>query len=573
MRYTTVLLTFFFFFTCLNGVVYSQNDTSSQKIVISTFDVGSAGKYAYLRDGLQSMLASRLSSNKGVELLDYKINEDELANFKQGPKDGGGVPVGVEADYLVTGALFALTKGLNIQIAFYPLTEGEEVLHFSTVAESDDLIIAQVEQLSQDIAAKVFGQGELAADTADPEKDLDGTGGFVTIHPEVAYKRGLYSGSVVDIGDGAIKVATRGVRRTGEVGTEMIAMAVGDVDGDSKTEIVLLSERELRILQFTGRTMSEIAKTKLPRSTQVHAINMADLDNNGKMEIYLSATEGLYVSSLIMEWDKTAGFTPVKKNIPWYLRPINHPERGWILAGQKRGVERIELVKKGVFQLLTMADNSFAAGSEIPLPRSVNLFDFSYADIDGDKTIGTIVIDQNEKLRIYDQENGLLWVSSEDYGGSKTYIGPSQGDATDRHGTTDSFSADERADQQIFFVPAKVVVIDLDKNGRQDIVVVNNVVSSLSFFNKMRLYDGGSIVGLTWNGTALVETWRTGRQSGYIADYDFSLKTDVTAGDGGEGFVTLYIGQIPNSGTLESLIPGSAHSKITVFELGLSQRN
>ena len=574
MRFTTVLLTFLFFFIWLNGAVYGQNDISSQKIVISAFDVSSAGEYAYLRDGVMSMLVSRLSAKEGVEFLDYKIDEKELTRLVEGTKEKGGVSVGVEADYLLTGTLFALTKGLNIQIAFYPLSREGEVLHFSTVAESDDLIIAQVEQLSKDIAVKVFGHEELESDTADPEKEFDGTSGFVTIHPEVAYKRGLYSGSVVDIGDSAIKVATRGVRRTGEVSTEMIAMAVGDVDGDTKTEIVLLSERELRILQFVGREMREIAKTKLPRSTQVHAVNIADLDSNGKMEIYLSATSGIYVSSLIMEWDRTAGFVVVGENIPWYLRPINHPERGWILAGQRRGMERIELVGKGVFQLSPRADNSFAAGDEIPLPRSVNLFDFTYADIDGDKGIETIVIDRNEKLRIYDQENGLLWVSSEDYGGSKTYIGPSQGDATDFQGSADSFSTDERADQEIFFVPAKVVVIDLDKNGRQDIVVVNNVVASMSFFNKLRLYDGGSIVGLTWNGAALVETWRTGRQSGYIADFDFSMKTDMTAAsDDEEGVVTLYIGQIPNSGTLEAILPGSTRSKITVFELGFSQKN
>lgn len=574
MRFITVLLTFPLFFTCFSGVVYGQNDISSQKIVTSAFDVSSAGEYAYLRDGVLSMLVSRLSAKEGVEFLDYKVDGKKLSDLIKGTKEKGGVSVGIEADYLLTGTLFALTKGLNIQIAFYPLTQGEEVLHFSTVAESDDLIIAQVEQLSKEIAVKVLGYEELESDTVDPEKELDGTSGFATVHPEVAYKKGLYSGSVVGIGDSAIKVATRGVRRTGEVSTEMIAMAVGDIDGDAKKEIVLLSERELRILQFVGRQMREVAKTKLPPSTQVHAINVADLDNNGKMEIYLSATEGISVASLIMEWDRTSGFVTVKKNIPWYLRPINHPERGWILAGQKRGIERIDLVGKGIFQILLKADNSFVARGQIPLPRSVNLFDFTYADIDGDKTIETIVIDQNEKLRIYDQENGLLWVSSEDYGGSKTYIGPSQGDATDFQGSPDSFSTDERADQQIFFVPAKVVVIDLDKNGRQDIVVVNNVVASLSFFNKLRLYDGGSIVGLTWNGASLVETWRTGRQSGYIADFDFSLKTDMTVtGKEDEGLVSLYIGQIPNSGTLESLIPGSSRSKITVFELGFSQEN
>jgi len=574
MRYIRGLLIFFFSFLYLNGAVYGQNDTSSQKIIISTFDVSSAGKYAYLRDGIEGMLVSRLASKDGVEMLDKRINKQELIDIKEGLKAAGKIPVGLEADYLVTGALFALTSGLNIQITIYPLSRVEEVLHFSTVAENDTLIIPQVELLSQDIAVKVSSRKQQVSGVADTEKDVDGTSGFVTVHPEAAYKRGLYSGSVVEIGDSAIRVSTRGVKRSGEVSTEMITMAVGDVDGDTKTEIVLLSERELRILQFAGRELREIAKTKLPGSTRVHAVNMADLDNNGKMEIYLSATEGLSVSSLIMEWDRTKGFVTVKKNIPWYLRPINHPQRGDILAGQRRGAERIEMVGKGVFQLSLKADNTFVAESEIALPKSVNLFDFTYADIDGDKTFETIVIDRNEKLRVYDQENGLLWVSSDNYGGSRVYIGPSQGDATDRQGTVDSFSVDERADQRMFFVPAKVEVVDLDKNGRQDVVVVNNVVSSLNFFNKVRLYDGGSIVGLTWNGASLVETWRTGRQSGYIADFDFSLKTgtDVT-GKGENGIASLYIGQIPNSGTLESLIPGLSRSKITVFELGFSYEN
>ena len=574
MRYGIFSLTFLCFFIWLNGVVYGQNETSTQKIVISTFDVDSAGKYSYLRDGVQGMLVSRLSAIEGVELLEHKITAEELTNLKQGKKESGEISVGIEADYLVTGALFALTKGLNIQLTFYPIAGKEEVKHFSIVAETDDLIIPTVEQLSQDIAVKVFGREKLASEAVGSETGAEGSSGFATIHPEVAYKKGLYSGSVIGVGDSTIKVSTEGVRRTGGVPVEMIAMAVGDVDGDTKTEIVLLSERELRILQFVGREMQELAKTKLPRSTKVHAINVADLDNNGKMEIYLSATEDLIVSSLIMEWDRNAGFRTIKQRIPWYLRPINHPERGWILAGQRRGLERIEFVRKGVYQLSLKENNSFAAGSEIVLPRSVNLFDFYYADIDGDKAMETIVVDQNEKLRIYDQENGLLWVSSDDYGGSKTYIGPSQGDSTERHGTPDSLSVDQNSNRDLIFVPKKVVIADLDKNGRQDIVVVNNIVAGKSFFKKLRLYDGGSIVGLTWNGAALVETWRTGRQSGYIADFDFSFKTGTEADDSGNnGIASLYIGQIPRSGTLEALMPGSERSKVLVNELGFSLKN
>ena len=61
------------------------------------------------------------------------------------------------ADYLVTGALFSLTSGLEIQVDLYPLVPDEEILHFSVRSQTPDTLIADVEQLSRDIAQKAFG--------------------------------------------------------------------------------------------------------------------------------------------------------------------------------------------------------------------------------------------------------------------------------------------------------------------------------------------------------------------------------------------------------------------------------
>jgi len=572
MRYITFLLIFLGCLICLNGTVYGQEANESQKVILSTFDVSSAGKYAYLRDGISSMLASRLAGLSGVELLDQKVSDEEFSRLKKGGRGDGKNPPKMAADYLVTGSLFAIKKGLNIQIVVYPVSSQKEIEHFSAVAEDDASIIATLDGLSQDIGARVLGLIKIAAGSTEGEKGGGGgTKGFATIHPEVAYKRGLYSGSVVEIGDSAIQVSAKGVRRTTELSLEMIAMAVGDIDGDGTTEIILLTERELRLFQFIGRKAREIAKIKLPGSIRVHAINLADLDNDGRKEIYLSATKDLNVSSLIMEWDKASGFSIRKQYIPWYIRPVADPARGMILAGQQRGMARTDFVKKGVFELALNSQGKFEKAGEIALPPAVNLFDFTYADIDGDKVYETIVVDQNEKLKIYDQTNGLLWVSSEKYGGSKRYIGPTQGEALDRNENT-SLSANEGSDRDIIFVPGRIAVVDLNDNGRQDIVAVNNVeVRFSSYFSRVRLYDGGSVVGLTWNGSEMVETWRTGRQSGFLADFDFNLKKDSGAeSDSEKGIATLYLGQIPNSGSLESLLPGMTRSKLSVYELGFS---
>jgi len=571
MRYSIFLLISISCLICLNGMAYGLEVAAPQKVILSTFDVSDAGEYAYLRDGISSMLASRLSGMDGVELFDQRISAEELAELKKGRGDGRGVSSAIEADYLVAGSLFALKKGLNIQIVVYPISPKTGIEHFSAVAEDDGSVISTLDQLSEDIGVRVFGLKRRITGSKIGQGGGAGTKGFVTANPEAAYKRGLYSGSVVGIGDSVIQVSTKGVRRTTELSLEMVGMVVGDVDGDGTTEIILLTERELRLFQFNGRKAQEIAKTKLPDSIRVHAINLADLDNNGRKEIYLSATKDLNVSSLIMAWDKTSGFSIIKQYIPWYIRPVDHPTRGMILAGQQRGRARTDFVGRGVFQLALNNQGDYEKSGEIALPKGVNLFDFTYADIDGDKLYETIVVDQNEKSKIYDQSDGLLWVSSEKYGGSKRYIGPTQGEALDRNQNT-SLSANEGADRDIIFVPGRIAVVDLESNGRQDIVAVNNVEVKFSgFFNRIRLYDGGSVVGLTWNGSQMVETWRTGRQSGFLADFDFSLKKDMTAtADGEKGIATLYLGQIPNSGSLESLIPGMTRSKLSVYELGFS---
>jgi hypothetical protein len=84
------------------------------------------------------------------------------------------------------------------------------------------------------------------------------------------------------------------------------------------------------------------------------------------------------------------------------------------------------------------------------------------------------------------------------------------------------------------------------------------------------MYDGGSVVGLTWTGASLNETWRTGKHAGFISDFIFKLKGNEKTG---QGSATLYITQIPTAGTFEALIPGGTRSKLSVYELGFSIKN
>jgi len=547
------------------------------QIVFSTFDKSTAGDYAYLRDGVQSMLASRLSARERVNVLEKTFSPEELATLKKQEAKPSLTISGEKADYLVMGSLFSLTSGLEIQVDLYPLQPEEKILHFSVLSKTPNTLIADVEQLSGEIAQMAFGERMPVTGGTIKNGEVDGNKGFVTAHPEAAYKRNLYSGAVIGVAGSGVLTKGRGAKMTATLPVEMRAMAVGDVNGDGDKEILVLAGQKLQLFSTKKNTITQIADAELPFTIVAHAINLADLDGDGKEEIYISGTDGLYVSSMIMQYAASGEFQIVSSNIPWYLRPLNVPGKGWQLAGQKRGVAKLNLVSPGVFLVTLGAGNKIVQGERLALPASVNLFDFSYADIDGDGFYEIVAVDQKEKLRVYNPGNELVWVSKENFGSSKIYLGPSRGGATSEKDRR-NFTVNEDAERELIFVPGRILVTDINKDGKQEILISEGEKIGFSLFNRLRFYDSGSVVSMAWNGSTLVESWRTGNLKGYLAGYGFSLlgepkglKTDEND-SANIDIGRLFVGHLPKSGSLSDLLPGGAETELIVYDLEFSYK-
>lgn len=564
--------------------VCGQESKQNYRLIFSTFDESSAGNYAYLRDGMQSMLVSRLAAKEKIEVIDRIISEKELSTLKDGKTSVEGEAASPIADFLVEGTLYGLKSGLNFQVVLYPLVPEKEILRFSIVTNTPETLITDIEQLAGEIAqAAIGGKAPEQADR-NQTREAGATSSFATVHPEAAFKKNQYSGTIVGSPDSIVQTSALGSKRNITIPSEMTMMSVGDADGDGVKEIFVLSGSKLELYNLKGKAIERVAKTTLPKTMRSHALNVADLDNDGELEIYISATAGLDVASMIMKWDKDHGFRIIAQNISWYLRPLFVPGKGWNLAGQKRGADKIQFVREGVYLLHMNEKYDLNEGERLALPKKVNLFDFVYVDLDGDGVSETVAIDQKERMKVYNQANELLWVSQRSFGGSKVYLGPSQGEAvseTDRKNLT----VDEDADRDLIFVPGRLLVADVDKDGREELIVSENILPSLgfantpvlSFFSRLRTYKEGMVVGLAWNGEAMNEVWRTGKFRGYVADHGFSV-LDKTDGGNGQAIVSdrpktvgrLFVGQIPNSGSFASLLPGSDKSELTVYDLEFS---
>lgn len=536
------------------------------------FDSSAAGKYAYLANGVHSMLASRLAAKSGVKLVDSSVHETDLKQLEAAGVDKqqtAAVFDRLQADFLVSGAVYATDSGLKLQVVVTSAESATEPQSFTTVAEGEDQIISAIGSLADDIVDRVVDR-QLPESIKKADAKVEGMAGFQTEHPEKQYRKGLLGGGSIVSSDGSdVKVKAKGVKRSSTIPVVIVGMDTGDLDGDGENEIVFVSGTELQIFRYSEGKFNKIGSHSLRPTFKIHAVNIADLDRDGKAEIYISANEQFKVASMIVRWSAVDGLKLQQDNIAWFLRPLHLPGEGVILAGQMSSNDPSRgYVAPGIYRLEKKGDGRIHRGAKLPVPARVNLFDFVWADIDGDRTSEIVAIDRNEKLLVYDDKNNLTWVSEGNYGGSRSYIGPARLEG-EQAGPQNTVSVDDSA-RDLAFVPTRLLARDIDGDGKQEIIIGRNKRKTPLFFRNFREYDGGSIACLGWRDAAMNEIWTTNTIPGYISDYSFDLARDAGAETVAEAKAQLYVGQVPSSTFLGFLT--AKESKILVYEIELPKK-
>ncbi|MDR0477365.1 MAG: hypothetical protein LBH14_05445, partial [Desulfobulbaceae bacterium] len=155
------------------------------------------------------------------------------------------------------------------------------------------------------------------------------------------------------------------------------------------------------------------------------------------------------------------------------------------------------------------------------------VFDFAWLDVDGDGKLEVAAIDAHSKLKIFNWRGELLWVSKDEYGGSRNYIGPAPIDDKSDNGA-----------RVLRYIPARILVIDGDGGKKEIIVSANKAAFVNTWLRNSREYNGGRMEHLVWDGSGMRESWKTGRLGGSISDYGMPQPFGGKAADGLELVVT-----------------------------------
>ncbi len=545
----------------------SPPEKTPKNVAILPFTAHAAEDLSYLTNGIRDMLASRLASGSSVSIIEKGAVDQALAAYggstlaEQARKIGADL----KADYVVTGSLTALGNSLSLDAKVYSVEDTGRPQSFYANAESQDSIIMAIDQLAWNIGENLFGAQRpatlaqtapapapsIAAPPQQPE--------YQTAHPDRMFLNsrpvGTYGANAPLIRPGGITTPS-GFIKSQNFNMGLRGMDAGDVDGDGNIEIVLAGHNSVQIYRRNVNQLTRIGEFSTLARYVVHYVTLADLNGNGRMEIYVSAADPTEPRSFAVEWDGSQ-FVYLFENQPWYTRSMEVPGEGVILVGQQAKID--EPVARGIYKL-AIEGNSLQKGEELHLPKGLNLFDFSYADLDGDGKHEIVAISQGDKLMVLQQNGNALWVSDEYYGGTTRYLGGV--DYTDASAYHNHYVEDVR-----IYVPARIVIRDVNGDGISDVVINKNLSTASRLLEKMRSFPSGEIHALTWNGIGLTELWRTRKIDGYIADYELGPTMTLPPDKDGKEKTgaELFVGLILKSGGLNIL--KGAQSTVLTYQL------
>ncbi len=98
-------------------------------------------------------------------------------------------------------------------------------------------------------------------------------------------------------------------------------------------------------------------------------------------------------------------------------------------------------------------------------------------------------------------------------------------------------------------------MIDLDKDGRQEVVITQNQ-SKTERLSNMRWFSSGKIHFMTWDSVSLISRWTSQKLSGAAVGYEVD---DVD----NDGSLELVVASV----TKESYFIGMPRSRIVIYDL------
>lgn len=546
------LISVIFVFSLLVGVSYGQQ---VKRVAIMPFELRGFAELKFLKEAMVDMLASRIGSQGGFEIIGESKVLTMLAKGELGPiNEEKAVAAGrlLGADYIVLGGLTKLGNNVSLDAKAMDVKGERVVARAFTVSQGLEGVVVKVNDLADQLhagllkpmpviarretspAPQVTAARPLGVAPQGPPQARKSPSGEIEFKPQAQVRPASLSQSSPG---SKIKFYKTGERpysqpdwRSRTFQGQIMDIALGDVNRDGKVELLVLLLDKLIIYRWDGQGFNVPIYTHRAENTAniFYSLDVADINGNGVEEIFVSVMYQDFLNSFVLEYSDQ-GFKTIWKDVGKFLRVLDLGDKRRMLVAQGPGKN---FPFEGRVHKIIWRDGRYVRGNSLSLPRDTNIYNFLQADLDGSGRPATIFVDESSILYYFDGSGKALAQSGNRYAGHDRYI---------EYATVDTTMLTEQN-------PARLVhhgrfpLRDMDGNGRVEIVTSRN---DLSIFDKLlpmsRTFEGSAIAGVEWNGASFEEHWTTKRIEGSV----INLALADVDGDGKEELVAAVLQPTP----------------------------
>ena len=281
------------------------------------------------------------------------------------------------------------------------------------------------EPLKHPVTGEILGQTEidLGQGVVDRLEDKYSTGKMVDIHGDLkAGDRTRYVESAVPVpavSTAPAIVIPKEIWRSESLKSEASGLALGDVIGDGKKEVVVAFRDHVEVFQWSGQKLESLAVFKDHGYSNYLSVETGDIDGAGHDKIFATLyIEGVKRSrTVVLEYAE--GELKEVGHVEGFVRAVMHADgkrellwQGLSLARELHVQPPAPLIKDG---------KAYRDGHALKFSHPFDnnqLFGFTWGDWDGDGSEDLALLQDGERLQIFFKDT--KWTSSEVYGGGRT---------------------------------------------------------------------------------------------------------------------------------------------------------
>jgi TolB-like protein len=489
-----------------------------RQVLIIPFSIHADKDLSFLRKGITAMLSSRLTDMGKVVVINQAASADIVRDLPTPLTREAVAEAGRKAgaDFVAFGSLTVFGGSISTDARFVEAETNTVLVTFNDTGQGQGDVIGHINRFAGEVNTRVFGRQPEAvvarepaaapapaapvdSDQANPEKKIwagDGGMRIQATSPDMDYSDAK-------------------LWRSRRFKFEVTGLSLGDVDEDGDTEVVFASDKLATVYRFKDQHFLKVGDIALPPRKIGLTVDAADINGNGKAEIFLGMrNERYFPQTYVFEWDGVT-FQQIAEIPYWYFRVNRDPRTGRAVLYGQRGASNA--VFTGPVYTMAWRNGTYEPQDTITLPREASVFGFAYGDVTHDGVDDMVSFTKDDLLRLSTAGGREEWTSSEAYGGNNNFLI-----------TPDEYKDGQKLKRyesdplplEVHFLQQRILLTDFNRDGRHEVLVVQNQDMTMGVMSRLRAFRDGRFECLDWDNVGLRALWRTRNFSGYISDYN-----------------------------------------------------